>query len=122
MNPAENENECAMCTFELHDDDKYELKCGHVYHRECVKLWFTSLLKSYDFTLKCPYCSTVSSKLVAQPGDDTTVQGLYQPIPKSKKKCAEKIVKRCCAKTVKGTVCKIKGILNEDGHCYMHAK
>ena len=39
---------CSICLDDM-DDNKIELKCGHIYHKKCINSW---LKVSYN----CPYC------------------------------------------------------------------
>lgn len=43
---------CTMCQYDLEDKNRvYKLKkCGHIFHRKCIKPWF----KSYNHI--CPNC------------------------------------------------------------------
>ncbi|VVU94742.1 Ring finger domain [seawater metagenome] len=41
---------CAICKEEYCKDDKIlKLKCNHIFHKDCIKLWFNK-------ELTCPYC------------------------------------------------------------------
>lgn len=42
---------CSICLEDI-DDNKIELKCGHIYHKQCINSW---LKVCYN----CPYCRAI---------------------------------------------------------------
>lgn len=44
-----------MCSICLYDDENFKLRCGHSFHRECIKSWY---LKG-DSGKKCPICRKI---------------------------------------------------------------
>lgn len=43
---------CSICLDDIEEIDKMILRCGHIYHKECINSW---LKVSYN----CPYCRAV---------------------------------------------------------------
>lgn len=43
------ENECSICLENIEEDSKKIVKCGHMFHTECISKW----LEAHD---KCPLC------------------------------------------------------------------
>ena len=47
------EKGCVICLDSFKKDEKIsKLECNHVYHTECIKLWFTN-------NLSCPMCRRI---------------------------------------------------------------
>ena len=51
------EENCSVCMMKLvKDQEVSELKCGHIFHKECIMKW----LKEYNY--KCPVCRAECGK------------------------------------------------------------
>ena len=44
-------SECVICLEQLTHDDIYFLRCGHSYHRKCIRDWFLTRK-----AVNCPIC------------------------------------------------------------------
>ncbi|KAG4165819.1 hypothetical protein ERO13_A13G095000v2 [Gossypium hirsutum] len=56
---------CAVCLCKIEEDDEMrELRCNHLFHKECLDRWVGV---SYGFSSTCPICRTslTPAKLVA---------------------------------------------------------
>jgi hypothetical protein len=53
-------NECAICLEEL-DYNNAILKCGHVYHYDCIVSWMNQIK---DYNKFCPYCRNTDNEIV----------------------------------------------------------
>ncbi|XP_039015352.1 RING-H2 finger protein ATL13-like [Hibiscus syriacus] len=53
---------CAVCLCEIEEDDEMrELRCGHLFHKDCLDRWL-----GYSYSSTCPVCRTsLMGKLVA---------------------------------------------------------
>lgn len=50
------ETECCICHQPLSSSKCYRIKkCKHVYHKHCIKEWYSSLNNTYK---TCPLCRT----------------------------------------------------------------
>lgn len=45
-----NNKECNICLESMEDSKLAELKCGHIYHTDCIKQWLC------NESVKCPIC------------------------------------------------------------------
>jgi hypothetical protein len=43
---------CSICNDEVYYHNIFILKCGHYFHKNCLKEWLTK----YSYTFSCPYC------------------------------------------------------------------
>ena len=53
-----NSFECSICLDNIDLDDIHELKCGHIFHKECINNWF----KQDSIYKSCPYCRAINMK------------------------------------------------------------
>lgn len=40
-------------------DGEFDLKCGHVFHENCLKRWFEQQVRQGSQSITCPYCRDV---------------------------------------------------------------
>ncbi|EQC25130.1 hypothetical protein SDRG_16986 [Saprolegnia diclina VS20] len=59
---GDNDDDCVVCTNELHTSPSVELPCGHAFHAECIFDWFSQ-------QPTCPLCRSVTDRVI----------GLYAP-------------------------------------------
>lgn len=51
----EEEEECSVCFMPMDNDDNHHLRCGHIYHKECIESWYGKCIKG-GLPRTCPMC------------------------------------------------------------------
>jgi len=50
------DKECPIC-YEVHDDTSIKLKCGHIFHYNCISSSYKSSISKNNRNIRiCPYC------------------------------------------------------------------
>jgi rubrerythrin len=49
-------HKCPICLLPLLSSDMFVSRCNHVFHDECVKLWWSHVNKK-----ECPLCKTIEN-------------------------------------------------------------
>ena len=65
-------NNCSICGDLLEDAYTHELKCGHIFHYECLMLSFKAIKNT-----SCPYCRGVNNLLPLVNGLKKLQQGIH---------------------------------------------
>ena len=66
---------CSICGDRLDGSYKQELKCGHVFHYECLMLSFKAIKNT-----SCPYCRSPNNLLPLVNGLKKLYGGIHEPI------------------------------------------
>lgn len=64
---------CSICGEDLDEGYKHELKCGHVFHYECLMNSFKAMRNTY-----CPYCRSTDNLLPLVNGLKKIHNGIHE--------------------------------------------
>lgn len=115
----EKENSCTICSCGMEDNDITQLKCGHKYHYDCIKMWYKSIAgNNYNSGTvayrTCPYCRQDGGYLPLKEGD-IWQKNVHAPIRSRKLEWSG----RCKGITKLGNRCKLSGF-GEEQKCHKH--
>tara|TARA_B110000046_G_C12814775_1_gene322799 strand:+ start:134 stop:730 length:597 start_codon:yes stop_codon:yes gene_type:complete len=99
---------CSICLSSLNSQKTYKLSCGHEFHLTCYQKCVYS--NNCNIFIKCPLCRELNIN-IEKPHDNTY----------DNSKIWTKL-ERCKCKTKKGTRCKKRSVLFNNGKCAIHQK
>ena len=99
---------CSICLESLNSQKTYKLSCGHEFHLTCYQKCVYS--NNCNIFIKCPLCRELNIN-IEKPYDNT-----YDNLKIWTR------LERCKCKTKKGTRCKKRSVLFNNGKCTVHQK
>jgi len=99
---------CSICLESLNSQKTYKLSCGHEFHLTCYQKCVYS--NNCNIFIKCPLCRELNIN-IEKPYDNT-----YDNLKIWTR------LERCKCKTKKGTRCKKRSVLFNNGKCAVHQK
>lgn len=99
---------CSICLESFNSQKTYKLSCGHEFHLTCYQKCVYS--NNCNIFIKCPLCRELNIN-IEKPYDNT-----YDNLKIWTR------LERCKCKTKKGTRCKKRSVLFNNGKCAVHQK
>ena len=99
---------CSICLESFNSQKTYKLSCGHEFHLTCYQKCV--YINNCNIFIKCPLCRELNIN-IEKPYDNT-----YDNLKIWTR------LERCKCKTKKGTRCKKRSVLFNNGKCAVHQK